>query len=304
MIIVKVMGGLGNQMFQVAFAKMLSIEYGEEIYLDISAYENYKIRKFSLSNLVISNSVKYLEKDEFSKVRWHFLKSSQKVYRVYQKVMKEIFGIDRFGELPFKLLSKKGLFYNFDRYYYENPMNNPNLKCIYGYFQSERYFEKYKNEIIDEFKVEIPPNEKEENLLAEIYSNNAVGVSMRLGDDYVKSPSLNVCKDEFYYKAMDEIYKHNNNVVFYIFSDSIERAKSQFDFKYPVRYIEGFKDYESLRLLYTCKHFIISNSSFSWWGAYLSTNTNKIVIAPDRWYNDSKVKPDIYLDDMTLLEVL
>ncbi|OMD98679.1 hypothetical protein BSK54_22010 [Paenibacillus odorifer] len=304
MIIVKMIGGLGNQMFQVAFAKMLAIEYGDEIYLDISVYNKYKIRSFSLSNLNIGSSVKYCEDIRLSRMNKFYLKSSQKSYHIYQAIVKKVFKKDKFGKILFIQLSKIGLYYNFDRYYYSSSLNNVSLKCIYGYFQSEKYFEKYKNQIIEELMVKTPPTEIEKTLLQEIISNNAVGVSMRLGDDYVNSSSLNVCNEEFYYKAMDEIYKGNNDVVFYIFSDSIERAKTQFNFKYPVRYIEGFKDYESLRLLYSCKHFIISNSSFSWWGAFLASNSTKIVISPDRWYNDSKVKPDIYLDDMTLIEVL
>lgn len=126
---------------------------------------------------------------------------------------------------------------------------------------------------------------------------------MRLGDDYINSPTLNVCKEDYYYRGMDYIYSKNKDAVFYIFSDSIDRVKQQFKFKYPVRYIDGFKDYESLRLMYSCKHFVISNSSFSWWGAYLAENKNKIIVAPNKWYNNTKEKPDIYFNEMTLLEV-
>src|SRR5690606_10452579 len=149
----------------------------------------------------------------------------------------------------------------------------------------------------------VPPTEKEIKLLNEIKEKNAVGVSIRLGDDYTNSPNLNVCNIDYYYRAMDLIYNNNSNVVFYIFSDRIDRVKEKFNFKYPVQYVNGFNDYQSLRLLYTCKHFVISNSSFSWWGAYLSENSNKIIVAPSKWYNHLSEKPDIYFDNMTLIDV-
>ncbi|WP_282140957.1 alpha-1,2-fucosyltransferase [Cytobacillus oceanisediminis] len=303
MIILKVMGGLGNQMFEVAYARSLSLEFKEDIYLDTSAYNNYKIRGFSIPHLNISNSLKYIDDIEISNINRVYLKSSQKAYHVYQKVVRELTGRDRFGKGPFKVLSTIGLYYNFDRYYYETLTNNSKIKCLYGYFQSEKYFEKYKEQIAEELRVKTPPTDKEKKLIEEINSCNAVAVSMRLGDDYMKSSSLNVCTEDFYYKGMDHIYNNHKDAVFYIFSDSIERAKEQFNFKFPVRYIEGFSDYESLRLLYSCKHFVISNSSFSWWGSYLAENPNKIVVAPNKWYKDTKEKPDIFLENMVLIEV-
>ncbi|MFB9974854.1 alpha-1,2-fucosyltransferase [Allobacillus sp. SKP2-8] len=303
MIVVKIIGGLGNQMFQVAFAKALSMEYNEKIYLDTSVYQHYKIRDFSAFHLSISNSFNYIEDAKLTFTNKLFLKVSQKAYRAYQKIVRELIKDDRFGERPFQLLTKKGLYYNFDRFFYHLPENNSSVKCIYGYFQSEQYFIKYKDQIRSEMKVKTPVTENEKKILDEISSCNAVGVSMRLGDDYLNSPSLNVCNEDYYYKAMDRMYNENKDVVFYIFSDNINRAKKNFNFKYKVRYIEGFKDYESLRLLYSCNHFIISNSSFSWWGAYLSDNQDKVIISPNKWYNFMKEKPDIYYEGMTLLEV-
>lgn len=108
MIIVKIIGGLGNQMFQVAFAKMLALELGDEVYLDVSAYKRYKIRNYSLSNLNISSSIKYVEDAKLSKVEELYLKSCQNAYHIYQKIVKETTNIDKFGEIPFKYLSKRG----------------------------------------------------------------------------------------------------------------------------------------------------------------------------------------------------
>ncbi|WNS43528.1 alpha-1,2-fucosyltransferase [Paenibacillus sp. MMS20-IR301] len=302
MIVVRVMGGLGNQMFQVAYARSLALEYGEDVYLDISAYDKYKIRNFSLSNLQVSDLVQYDEKILFSSPQRLFLRSTQKMYHIYQKITKTLTEIDRYGQFPFRLLTKYGLYYNFDRYYYASRPSKARLKCVYGYFQSEKYFKKYKQQISEELKVKNSVSPRERDILDAIIQENAIAVSLRLGDDYRNSTSLNVCDEDYFINAMDKIYKVHPDAVFYVFSDDIDRAK-KFNFNYPVRFVEGFKDYESLRLMYSCKHFVISNSSFSWWGAYLAEHPDKMVIAPDRWYNDTRVKPDIYWDGLTLIKI-
>lgn len=303
MILVKVIGGLGNQMFQVAFAKRLALENNEDLYIDTSVYKKYKIRDYSLSHLLISKSCKNIQDSGLSDFQKTTIKGSQKLYHVYQKLAKSI-GVEKFGKYPYMYLSKLGLYYNFDRYYYENPYDNKSiLKCVYGYFQSEKYFSGYRDQIVSELRVMTPPTAKESEMLNTIKKSNAVGVSIRLGDDYIKSSSLNVCKPEFYYKAMEQMYKEHSDVEFFIFSDSVDKVKAQFNFDYPVHYIEGFKDYESLRLLYSCNHFVISNSSFSWWGAYMGAHKDKIIMAPEKWYNDCVQKPDIFMDQMMLIPV-
>ena len=144
---------------------------------------------------------------------------------------------------------------------------------------------------------------REGRLLHQIKNCNAVAISMRLGEDYTNSKLLNVCNEDYYYKAIDYIDKSIKDAVYFIFSDRIDFAKSKFNFKHNVYFIDGFKDYESLRLMYSCKHFIIANSSFSWWGSYLSSNSKKIVVAPSKWYNDDIEKSHIYLDSMILIDV-
>ncbi|MDB0013203.1 alpha-1,2-fucosyltransferase, partial [Schleiferiaceae bacterium] len=177
------------------------------------------------------------------------------------------------------------------------------IKCIYGYFQSENYFSKHRKVIQEELMVKTPPTSGEKSLLKQIQSSKSVALSMRLGEDYTDSKALNICRHDYYDKAIDYMRDKLEDPIFYVFSDRIDIVKKSFSFKHDVIYVEGFKDYESLRLMYSCKHFVISNSSFSWWGAYLSANNDKIVVAPSRWYNMAKEVPDIYLESMKLLEV-
>jgi len=301
MIIVKLMGGLGNQMFQIAFAKKLAIENNEEIVIDSSVYSKYKIRNFSLNNLIISDSINSIEEIDLTQIELKYLRLTQKIYHIVQKIVKVLGLRSYLGEMIYKSLSRKGLYYNFTPYYYNHAKNSKKLKCLYGYFQSERYFSDIKQQVSELLRVNKKPNVEEKIVLNELNSCNAVGVSIRIGDDYIKSSSWNVCTEEYYYKGMEYIYNKQPDVEFFIFSDDTQKVKNQYKFNYPVKYIEGFKDYESLRMLYTCKHFVISNSSFSWWGAFLSNSEHKIIIAPERWNNNFEKKPDIYTDNMLLI---
>lgn len=303
MILVKIIGGLGNQMFQIAFAKSLSLEMKEDFFLDISAYKKYKIRNFSISNLNISKDLKFIDDADLNNFQKFYLIITQNLYRIFQKLVTIVLSDLKIGSFTYLLLSKFGLHYNFDPYYYNTLQNKNKIRCIYGYFQSENYFIKHKNIIQEDFLVKTPPSIQEKLLLKQIYNSNAVAISMRLGEDYTNSKSLNVCQNDYYHKAIDFISNRLKNPTFYIFSDRIDIVKNKFNFKYNVIYVEGYNDYESLRLMYSCKHFVISNSSFSWWGAYLSSNTDKIVVAPSKWYNNTKETPHIYLDSMTLLNV-
>lgn len=301
MIILKVIGGLGNQMFQLAAARRISLESNEKIILDCSSYKKYKIRQFSSENLYISNNIEYIEDCNLKLFEIIYYRITILIYSIYRRSVRVLFKKNVMGEKIFSKISKYGLYFNFDRNFYKIPNNNRNIKIFYGYFQSAKYYEKFENEIKNELRVKTPITEKERCIIRQIEKDESVAISIRIGDDYLNHKDLNVFTEEYYYKAMDYIYNKNNDVVFYIFSDCIERVKKTFNFNYKVVYIEDFNDYESLRMMYMCKHFIISNSSFSWWGSYLSKSNSKIVIAPKDWYNNTPGKIDIHLDDMILM---
>jgi len=302
MIVVKLIGGLGNQMFQIAFARALSLKLNESLFVDISAYKKYKIRNYALEDLFVSNNIKDIEETDINIKR---IKIAQKIYHIYQKIYRMFLRTDRIGKKLFNILSKRGLIFNFDNYYYDLILPKKDLKSIYGYFQSEKYFKEYSEVIKCELRVKKPITKDEFTMLKKIKNVNAVGVSIRIGNDYLKSRLLNVCDINYYYKAMELIKEKVFDPEFFIFSDDINKVKKIFDFSKfkKITFIEGFTDSQNLRLLYSCKHFIIANSSFSWWGAYLAEYCDKIIIAPSRWYNTSKYKPDIYNDQMQLIEV-
>lgn len=297
------MGGLGNQMFQIAYARALALETADDVYIDRSAYKTYKIRSYSANNLYSSENLKFFEDVKSSILFIIYLRTMQKAYHIYQKIFKVVTRDLKIGSFSYSFLSRFGLYFNFDPYYYKLSLRKSKNKYLYGYFQSTQYFKDAEDLIKQELLVKTELTSKEKVVLHKIANCNAVAIVMRLGEDYSKSELLNICNEEYYQKAIDIINEKITNPVFFVFSDRIDIAKEKYKFNVNVEFIEGFNDYESLRLMYNCNHFIIVNSSFAWWGAYLSSNKEKLIVAPSKWYTATKKRPDIYLDSMVLIEV-
>ena len=127
-----------------------------------------------------------------------------------------------------------------------------------------------------------------------IQSSDAVAIHVRRGD-YISNQNTTefhgICSLDYYHKAIDEIISKVNDPHFFVFSDDPEWTQENLKIDAPTTYVahnSSDKNYEDLRLMSLCNHFIIANSSFSWWGAWLSRNESKIVIAPSRWFQDIK----------------
>jgi hypothetical protein len=172
---------------------------------------------------------------------------------------------------------------------------------------SESFFVNISETLKRELKFKTPPSLKNLKFLSELKINNSVCVHIRRGD-YTNNQwesKLLVCEFDYYENAMNYISIKESNPVFYIFSnsnDDINWIKQNYKFSFLVKYVElNNPDYEELRLMTHCNHFILSNSSFSWWASYLADNPNKIVIAPEKWNNGQWNMKDIYLDSWILL---
>jgi hypothetical protein len=177
---------------------------------------------------------------------------------------------------------------------FENISDNTSLE---GYFQSEKYFKKYENiirkdltfkkEILDIVEPYISDLNKE---------NNLVSVHIRRGD-YVNLQQYHpLCTIEYYKNAMLKFTNHK----FLIFSDDIQWCKNNFGNENNIIYSELNSHIQDMCGMSLCSHNIIANSSFSWWGAWLNDNPNKIVIAPQKWFGESyrdKNTKDIYCDN-------
>lgn len=276
MIIAQIEGGLGNQMFRYAMARRLSYVLHTDIKLDISPFEGYKIREFKLNKFHISASIATkADREKF------FRNPGNRYVRI-------LFSL-------FPILGQKGKHYK-ERYYHFDPdaLHLSDDTYISGYFQSERYFKDIKEIIRNELTLKNPKSINQK-LLHQIRTTASIGVHLRLGD-FVEDPKTNKLHGfyglDYLQKAVNLISKKIHSPYFYIFSDDIDRVRKNLKLPYQVIYVSGefsHKDYEDLILMSSCKHNIIVNSTFGWWGAWLNSNKNKIVLTPNKWYQNGPV---------------
>lgn len=273
MIITKLIGGLGNQMFQYVVGRHLGMKNDSVLKLDISGFNDYKLRTYDLSCFNIQENIATLE--DLSRV---LLPSDDCVHRIKKYLDARHPGIPRIRYI-------KEHSYNF------NPevLTFGDNTYLDGYWQSEKYFSDIKEVVKEEFSLKNKPDPINESYLEEIMDCESVSVHVRRGD-YVSNPRAAQVHGflglEYYQKALSIILKNTDRPHFFVFSDDPGWAERNIKTDAPIIYIKhnGTKNYEDLRLMSTCKHHIIANSSFSWWGAWLSPEKEKLVITPRRWF--------------------
>lgn len=166
-----------------------------------------------------------------------------------------------------------------------------------GYWQSEKYLSDVSETIRADFTFRHPLSEQNAELAGRIGQTMAVSLHVRRGD-YVSDTKTNaahgLCSLEYYRAAVLHIAKHVERPKFFVFSDDIAWVKTNLKIDYPCRYVDhnlGAESYNDMRLMSLCRHHIIANSSFSWWGAWLNPRADKLVIAPRKWFaNESDTK--------------
>lgn len=295
---IRIKGRLGNQLFIYAFARELVHKYSTPVLIYdrerhsnwISHLNNYNTNK----NIIFTSNRKAVMKMNIKAKAW-FIYSKLCTKNMTPRE-RHTFEIDHL-----KKLEKEGLFLLTDGYA-ELPTVIKKDTFFDGYFQSPKYFNTIRKDLLKELVPKTKYNHEELQFLNLIENSESVCVSIRLGD-YLNNSTHQVCTKDYYLKAMKKIKQLYPNCKFFIFSDEVKKAEKIFQFEYPVIYDSGkMKDYISLSIMSKCKHFIISNSSFSWWAQYLSTNVNKTVIAPNKWFAKD-VPCDIFEDNWIKLKV-
>jgi len=182
---------------------------------------------------------------------------------------------------------------------------------IKGYWNSEKFFAPYKNQIIKDFT--FPELDEQHNIvISDIIANeNSVSLHVRRGDFVNNSMCGNICSENYYHNAIKYIQENIESPSFYIFSNDIDWCRNNLSRYFkdsPVTYVTenvADKSYRDMQLMSLCKHNIVANSGFSWWGAYLNLNPNKIVLAPNRWWNsDDGHQKDVIPDEWIQLPIL
>lgn len=269
-IIVRLQGGLGNQMFQYAFGRALSMRSGMELYLDTSPLNPKKNRGYQLDAFILS--VKSADSGKIqSLITPHFA--------IRKKLWKAL-------KIPFKYADTHVLEKNFP--YDEEIASRRDPAYFDGYWQTEKYFSDCKEFIRRDFTFRDEEALRRHAQYEEVLNSNSVSIHIRRGD-YVKNPKyrkrLYVCKLEYYKNAMKYLNERFENLTFYIASDDHKWVKSNFELSKHIKLIESKNALEDLYIMSKCKHNIISNSSFSWWAAWLNPNKDKQVLSPNIWFN-------------------
>lgn len=278
MIIVKLCGGLGNQMFQYAAGRRLASALGVDLKLDTSWYLANKSRTYSLSHLNITGDP--ASEDEILRLkflRMGFMERQLRKMHLLSPAPRYAPGYIREKHFHFD----PGILSLTDGIYLE------------GYWQSEKYFIDIDEIIRHEFEVVSPQKGKNLELAELISSCESVSLHIRR-QDYISDPGTyqthGVCDIEYYQRCISRLVERVENPYFFIFGDEPSWARDNLNIPFPSVIIDNngmLHSYEDLRLMSQCKHHIIANSSFSWWGAWLDQRTNKVVYAPRQWLKDT-----------------
>lgn len=304
--ILRLEGGLGNQLFQYAHIKSLQVKYGGEIYLDTHAFNKKQIRQLSV-NHACKEELKHINQlGIFDHIVIKFLQLFHKIHK------KRILSNPKsFNQNKYLSLCKKGLYIQYKDSVFEShikPMQKINY--VSGNYLSHQFFHDFDDYIKQHIyiKEELSPNSQE--VLKQIKQCNSVCLHVRLGDYLAPEwkDKLYICTPEYYQKAVEEIKNKVDNPIFFIFSNrpkDFEWIKENISLDANVVYVNlGNNDYEDLKLMYNCKHFIMSNSTYSWWAQYLGRFNDKIVVAPSRFNNFPQWDMSgIYMKNWLLIDV-
>jgi len=274
------MGGLGNQMFQYALGRRVSLLRKTELKVDVSF----------LNDLSYSHTSRKLELDVFfDDISIATEAELAKFKNIQESKFKK--GIQRLFPFvfPYHTIGERL------KQYDESIINSPKNSLLIGYWQTEKYFLQMQEVIRKDFTFKKRLEGLNRALAENISSCNSVSMHIRRGD-YVHNSETSkfhgVCSPEYYYEALEFIEKKSANIQLYVFSDDMEWVKVNMKFDVPVTYVDnntGNQSYIDMQLMSLCKHNIIANSSFSWWGAWLNNNPDKIVVAPSKWVNDATI---------------
>jgi len=262
MITVKIMGGLGNQLFQYAFGRSLSLDLDTELFFDVSHFDTEYAR-----------SLKHI------------------FYKLNHFNIKEKFNNQKFSDGYNNESSKLNCYQEAN---FNNITDFPSLRNINkiqlpaffnGFWQSEKYFLHNQNIIRKDLQFKTPLYGKNKAIASDILDHNSVALHIRRGE-YKNFPHFGMCDTGYYKRSVSFIEERIENPKFFIFSDDHDWVKKNIQIPHPSYHVThnnvdtGFED---LQLMSLCKHFIVANSTFSWWGAWLSKNDDKIVILPKPW---------------------
>jgi hypothetical protein len=303
-ITVSLIGGLGNQMFQYAAGKALAERHGVPLALDLSGFRNDALRSFLLDRLSVPEAdLASISKTGAGKPANYFVRSlwKQRIDRV----------LGRAG-LP-KLASSANQ-YREPHFHYDPAFEGLGPRTsLFGYFQSERYFDSIAERLRGWLLPREPFGAAAAEMLGRIErSRLPVSVHVRRGD-YLNPGTAEfhgILGEPYYRQAIDRIEAAlGEGIDFFVFSDDAAAAEQVLNFvpKSRLNHVRGDPErpWEDMALMARCRHHVIANSSFSWWGAWLNRSPDKVVVAPRAWFAPAELRlrntSDLYPSDWILL---
>ena len=285
MIISHVIGGLGNQLFQYSASKALALRLREPLRLDISSFRNYSLHNgFELANL-FNVDIQEASKADLKNLLGFCSASFLKKILIHPRA---------------RMIAYKPFVFEPSLSYWPGFEQINDESYLIGNWQSEKYFKSIEPVIREDLKFKSPLSDINKKIIEDMNRFDSVAVHVRRGDYAKNKLTLNIhglCSAQYYEVAVELMLERLKKPKFFIFSDDIEWVKKNFSIKTPhvfINHNKGVESFNDMRLMASCQHNIIANSSFSWWGAWLNSNQNKTVIAPKKWFaNPSWVNNDI-----------
>jgi hypothetical protein len=286
-IVSKLMGGLGNQMFQYAVGRYLSIRNQAPLFLDRSFFHlpagmhtsrNYELGVFDIA-------AETAGPNELFPFKWFERSGSRAVVmRALANLRAVHYLVDPMDRLDDRIFRVQGNVY------------------LHGYWQSEHYFRPIQQIIRKEFEFRSTLTGINYELKKKISNCNSVSIHVRRGD-YLTNPAAQAYYEPttayHYQRAVDRIREQDPYPELFVFSDDMDWARTNLRFDLPTTYIahnQGDRSFIDMQLMAACRHNIMANSSFSWWGAWLNDNPEKIVITPANWFRDRITPPHLLPD--------
>lgn len=312
MIQLKISGRTGNQLFQYAMAENYILEnnLNEKLIITLDRLNQHKTDKsfkltfgeFDIKNFETRNKTKMSLKQKYYDFWYKVLNKYIRYKAKYAKRDMKKEDYEWLRDKMQKKLNKNGLYYYIPtmKPFYKSKTKNI---IFYGSFEVYEIMKKYKKNIK---KMYVGKNEfdiKDQEMLNKIKKDNSICVTIRRGD-FLRKEFINnhyICTPEYFEKAIDIIKEKVGNPLFVVFSDDVDWCKKNMKFPDGTVYESGKNTIsEKIELMSSCKNFIISNSTFSWWVQFLSDNNNKVVVAPKKW-NNFEYKDEIYEPDWILI---
>jgi len=290
--IVRIQGGLGNQMFQYALAfKLKQLNPDERVMMDLTQFKGYTWHPYELKNVfdVDFPVASFSEIAKFTIPFSGYTRMGRLANFIFEKLplKREPVVVEK-GQFEFEesILTKDG------NVYYD------------GYWCNQGYFADIRSTLLDVFSFKPTLSKKNDDLKQNVLYGNSVSVHVRRGNYLLFDEYKDICERPYYEKAIQYIKEHVDNPHFYVFSNDIQWCKDNLhDLMDKCTFVENSDsktNYVDMQLMSCCKHNIIAHSTFSWWAAWLNTNSNKIVVAPYVWNNNYKaVGPQ--LEDWVLI---